>query len=334
MQKVIWVVLAMMTLILGTAVAQETEVTPEVTAEATEEIPAFPVTFEHKFGSITLEEAPERIVVLGYTEQDPYFALGVVPVAIRYWFGDEENAVFPWAEEAADGEIPLVLNMPYDALNYELILELEPDLISAIDGGITEEQYEALSQIAPVLAQTDEYIDYGTPWQETTLTIGRAIGKSAEAAALVAEVEEQFETTIEEHPEFEDKSIVVAYNFGGTYGFYTDQDSRGRFFTELGFVVPEELVEVAGDSFYANLSEERFDLFDQDVIVFLSLAYAEDGADGILANPILSQLDVFQEERIVFVPAELDDALNFSTVLSLPYLLDNLVPLLAEVVEE
>ncbi|PJF38194.1 MAG: ABC transporter substrate-binding protein, partial [Phototrophicales bacterium] len=138
----------------------------------------FPVTIEHKFGSTTITKKPERIVVLGYTEQDIYFALGEKPVAVREWFGEVPHGIFPWAVEAAGDAEPIVLNMPYGSLNYEAILELQPDLISAVDAGITQEEYERLSQIAPTLAQTDDYIDFGTPWQEATRLIGKAIGKS------------------------------------------------------------------------------------------------------------------------------------------------------------
>lgn len=61
----------------------------------------FPVTIEHKFGSTTLEEKPTHVVSLGYTEQDALFALGIKPVTVRYFFGDETSAMFPWTEKGA-----------------------------------------------------------------------------------------------------------------------------------------------------------------------------------------------------------------------------------------
>jgi iron complex transport system substrate-binding protein len=42
---------------------------------------------------------------------------------------------------------------------------------------MTARDYELLSQIAPTVAQTDRYIDYGAPWQEHTLTVGKAPGR-------------------------------------------------------------------------------------------------------------------------------------------------------------
>jgi iron complex transport system substrate-binding protein len=289
---------------------------------------AFPVTIEHKFGSTTLTEAPQRVVSIGFTEQDPLLALGVVPAAVRYWYGDETDAIFPWADDEAGDAQPLVLNMPFGTLNYEAILALAPDLISAVDSGITQDEYNALSQIAPTIAQSADYIDFGSPWQVTTRTIGAAVGKLDEAEALIARVEGRFAEAREQNPQFEGKEIVVAYNYGEarTYGYYTGQDTRGRFFTELGFVVPDDLMEIAGDSFYADISNERMDLFDRDLLVFLGLRFSDGGRAAIEADPLIQQLRVAQEGRVVYIPAEYDDALQFSTVLSLEYALEGILP--------
>ena len=97
-----------------------------------------------------------------------------------------------------------------------------------------------------------------------------------------------------------------------------------RFFTNLGFVVPEELKEIAGEFFYADLSAEHIDLFNQDVLVFLGLQFAQGGSEAIAADPLISQLQVAQDGRIVFVPTEYDDALQFGTVLSLEYALEGI----------
>jgi len=295
---------------------------------------AFPVTIEHKFGSTTIEAEPQRIVVLGYTEQDPYFALGASPIAIRYWYGTA-TAIFPWAEEAANGTQPEVLEMGYGTLNYEAILALNPDLISAVDAGISAEEYETLSQIAPTVAQYDTYIDFGMPWHETTRLIGAVLGKSDEAEILVADVEARIESIRAENPQFEGKTVSVSYDTGDTYGYYTDQDSRARFFTDLGFVVPDEQQEIAGENFYAYISEERLDLLDQDLLIFLGLQFYEGGSlaaqEALESEPLLSQLSAVQEDRVLYVSDNFDDALQFSTILSLNYALDGLVPEIAEI---
>ena len=59
---------------------EETTAAPAAAAGPAEQS-AFPVTIEHKYGSTTIERAPERVVVVGLREQDPLLALGIVPVA-------------------------------------------------------------------------------------------------------------------------------------------------------------------------------------------------------------------------------------------------------------
>lgn len=299
----------------------------EVAAPETGAESSFPVTITHKYGTTTILEAPQRVVSIGYTEQDPLLALGVVPVAVRFWYGEAPFAIFPWAQEAAAGAEPIVMEMAWGELNYEAILEMNPDLISGVVSGITQEEYDQLSLIAPTTAQSGEYIDFGMPWQEVTQMVGDSVGKPEEAAAKIAAVEAKFQQARDDNPEFQGQTIAVAYSNGdGTYGFYTDQDGRARFFTDLGFVISEELVEIAGDSFYANLSQERLDLLDADVLLFLGLQFLEGGRESIESDPLIQQLNAYQEGRVVFVPLEYDDALQFGTVLSLEYALAGLLP--------
>lgn len=127
---------------------------------------AFPVTIEHTFGSTEITEEPQRVLSLGYQEHDPVLALGVTPIAVRYWFGDESDVIFPWAEDEAGGADPEILNMPND-INFERIAALKPDLILGVYSGMTVRDYELLSQIAPTVAQTDRYIDTALPGRST-----------------------------------------------------------------------------------------------------------------------------------------------------------------------
>lgn len=301
---------------------------------AAQETDPFPVTIEHQYGSTTIPESPQRIVAIGYTEQDFLLALGITPVAVRYWYGDEADTIRPWAQEYVEGDDPIVLNMTYGALNYEAILELQPDLISAVTSGITEDEYELLSEIAPTITQTSDYINFGMPWQEVMKMVGMAVGKSAEAETIVEDVETLFEDVRDSHPQFEGKTVAVTYFSEGTYGFYTDQDSRGRFFTELGFVVPEELVEIAGESFYANISEEQVQLLDQDLIAILNLQFIEGGREALETEPLFSQLNATQEGRVLYLDEQSENALGFSSPLSLSYALDAVLPQLEAIFGE
>lgn len=294
---------------------------------------AFPVTIEHKFGSTTIPSAPQRVVSLGYNDQDPMLALGVTPVAVRYWFGDPDNQIWPWAQEKLGAARPVVLNMPFGELNFEQIAALRPDLIIGVSSGITAEEYATLSEIAPTVAQGDAYVDFGVPWQEQTVVIGRALGQEARARELVAAMEERFAQARAEHPAFAGATAAIAAPASdGQFFFSGPQHERQRFLTALGFALPEELTALAGDSFYGTISGERLDLLDTDVLIW-TISSDEERAT-IEANPVYQQLAVARDNRAIFLDTSGEGdlagpALVFSSVLSLPIVFDELVPQLA-----
>lgn len=299
-------------------------------AQAASDAAPFPVTIAHKYGSTEITAPPTRIVTVGLTEQDALLALGITPVGTTEWFGEHPGAIWPWAQEKLTGETPTVVGNG-EGPNMEAIAALNPDLILALYSGITKEQYDLLSQIAPTVAQPDGYVDYGIPWQELTRTVGKAVGKAAEAEALVSEVEANFAQVREEHPEFSGATALVATPYEGIW-IYGPEDVRGRLLTQLGFALPEELAELTGGEFGGNLSMERADLLDVDVIIWLD----PEDAEGPLGGPIYSSLPVHTEGREVFLDSynsALGGATSFVSVLSLPYLLDGLVPRLAAAID-
>ncbi len=191
-------------------------------------------TIEHKYGNTEVRGVPKRVVTVGYNDQDPVLAMGFTPVGVRDWFGDQPNAVWPWAQDELGDADPAIL--PAGDLNFERIAALKPDLIVGVFSGMTEDEYGTLSEIAPTIAQPGRYVDYGVPWQQQTRTIGRALGRQERAKELISEVEARFGAAREEHPGFEDATGVVALlDEGGTYNAYGLEDLRGRFMAALGF---------------------------------------------------------------------------------------------------
>ena len=174
-------------------------------------------TVEHKYGATEVSGTPERVVTVGFSDQDPVLALGVKPVAVTDWYGDYPYAVWPWAQGELGDAKPEVLNRGKftgaTEPNFEQVAALEPDLIVGMYSGLSEQQYETLSEIAPTVPQSGEYPDYGMPWQEMTRVAGRALGKQERAEEIIAGVEARFEKACGEHPEFEGKSAVVAERF-------------------------------------------------------------------------------------------------------------------------
>lgn len=305
-------------------------------AGATGEAAAFPVTIAHKYGSTVIPAEPERVVTVGFSEQDPVLALGVVPVGVREWFGNQPYATWPWALDELRGAEPKVLKMPFGELKFEAIAALEPDLIIAVHSGITKEEYARLSEIAPTLAQPGDYPDFGVPWQEQTRLIGRALGRDEAAEELVADVEAQIAAVREEHREFDGATVAWATpaEGAGQYWAVGPTTPPMRFLASLGLEVPGELAEVIGEKDSAQISREQVSLLDADVLIWQT--GSPEQRTAIERDPLYQRLDASREGRAIFFVGLKDPiygALSFSTVLSLPYLLVELVPTLAAAVD-
>jgi iron complex transport system substrate-binding protein len=294
---------------------------------------AGPVRIEHKYGTTTIEKTPQRVVVVGLTEQDALLALGVVPVATTKWFGENPGEIWPWARaKLGSAAVPQVLTND-DGLQFEKIAALRPDLIVGMYSGLTQEDYRTLTKIAPTLAQPEGVVDYGAAWDDVTTTLATALGRPAEGEKLVAGGRALLAGVAAEHPEFKGRTALVATTYQGYY-VYGPQDARGRFLTSLGLTLPPDLAAVTGKEFGANISKERIDLLDVDALVWLVTDYAKDRAK-VQADPLYAGLDVKKQGRDIFLEdgETLGSATSFVTVLSLPYLVDNLVPQLARAID-
>jgi iron complex transport system substrate-binding protein len=294
---------------------------------------AFPVTIDHKFGSTTIKSAPKRIVVVGLVEQDALLSVGVVPVGTTEWFGEKPGAIWPWATDKLGGAaVPTVLTNT-DGIQFEKVAALRPDLILGLYSGLTAQDYKTLSKIAPTIAQPPGALDFGASWQDVTRIVGTAVGRKTEADQVVADVQAKFAAAKTAHPEFAGKTALVATTYEGYY-VYGPQDARGRLLTDLGFTLPDGLAAVTGKDFGADLSKERTDMLDTDVLVWLVDDYAKDKAK-VQADPLYAKLGVKTGGRDIFLENnELEgSATAFVTALSLPYLLDKLVPQMAEAVD-
>jgi iron complex transport system substrate-binding protein len=299
---------------------------PDTTAAETGSVDAaFPVTIEHKYGETVIEAEPMRVVSVGFGEHDGLLALGVIPVAVRDWYGEQPFATWPWAQDELGDAEPVVLAS--DEENYEQIAALDPDLILGISSGMTEEQYATLSAIAPTVAQPGDFIDYGTPWDVALEIIGRAVGRSAEAEQVIADTEQMFADAIAAHPEFAGSTAAVTFFFEEQPGAYGSQDVRSRTLGELGFVVPAEIDDLAGDSFFASISAEDLSIIDTDVVVWIGLG--EDTTAAVRDLPTRPTLRAAEEGREIVADDILSGAFSHASVLSLEYVIDELVPELA-----
>lgn len=294
----------------------------------------FPLTVEHAFGKTEVAEEPKRVVSVGVTEQDTILALGVIPVGVTDWYGDQPNATWPWAQGALGDAKPEVLSNA-DGFQYEKIAALRPDLIIGTNAGIEEDTYDKLSRIAPTVAHPDGGEGYFSAWDVQTLLIGKALGREVQARTLVDDVKAKFAEAADAHPEWKGTKVVFLQNafYEGEAIAYQDGLSTA-FLTDLGFVVPPEL-----DAFHrdedgsqAYIPLEQLSVLDSADLLIWGTEKPEDRT-ALEAEPLYNALEEVRSGDLLFTDGLTAGAIYFTSVLSLPFVLDQLVPALEQVIE-
>ncbi|WP_243837813.1 iron-siderophore ABC transporter substrate-binding protein [Cumulibacter soli] len=300
-----------------------------------------PVEIEHAYGTTVIEAKPERIATVNWANHEVPLALGVVPVGMAAAnFGDDNgDGILPWVEEKLDelgGETPVLFDET-DGIDFDAVNETEPDVILAAYSGLTQEDYDLLSEIAPVVAFPETA--WGTPWQEMIELNSAGMGMADEGETLIAELEQEISDTAAEYPSLSGTSAMFLTHVDtadmSTVSFYTTHDTRALFFDDLGMTQPES-VQVASeetDKFSLSISAEQADNFsDVDVIVTYG---GEEIVSALNDDPLLSQIPAVQNGAIVSLPNAdpLGTAAN-PTPLAISWVLDDYAGLLAEAADK
>ncbi|GAA4930645.1 iron-siderophore ABC transporter substrate-binding protein [Streptomyces coeruleoprunus] len=287
---------------------------------------SFPVTVEHKYGSTTIDQAPQRVVTLGLSDQDAVLALGVKPVGAVDWFKEQPYGKWPWAKDKWGSEKPQIVG-ERDEYNIEKIAALKPDLVIAQYSGMKKEQYDTLSKFTKVVAQPKGHEDYQAPWQDMTRQIGKSLGRTAETEKLIADIGARFKAVRDKHPEWKGKTVTVGEPYEpGKFSAFSPKDPKVIFLSEMGFTTSQKYRDALGKENVADLSVERLDVMEADRTVWLG---TPDTEKLMKADPLYKKTKVHQEKRDLFLPYDSPDigaALSFNTVLSIPYAIDQIVP--------
>ncbi|MPY10261.1 iron-siderophore ABC transporter substrate-binding protein [Arthrobacter bussei] len=305
---------------------------------------AFPVTIEHAFGETTLSEKPERVATVSWVNADVSLALGVVPVGMPAdSYGGNENQSTPWKDAkleelgAAIGtEGAPVQYSETDGIAFDDIAATDPDVILAAYSGLSQEDYDTLSKIAPVVAYPE--VAYGTAWQDSTRIIGEALGLTDDAEQLVTETEQAIADAAADYPQLEGKTFIygpLAPATADAVSVYTANDNRPRFLTELGMVQADVVTEntKGSEEFFIPWSAERANELDSDI--FVTWVPDEATKDAIATDPLLGQIPAVQNGALV---ADSDNTLTLSVSaanpLSLVWALDRFLPMLGEAADK
>ncbi len=286
------------------------------------------VTITHAFGETTLTAPPTRVVSAGLTEQDNLLAVGVVPVAVTKWLGDQPFGVWPWAQPKLGAATPVLLNLD-NGIQIDSIAALKPDLIVAVNAGLDADSYQKLSEIAPTIAQSGDDAFF-EPWKQQAAAIGAAVFKKDEMAAFVGAVDEKFAAVAQANPTFKDRTAVLLNGyFTGDTITATVAGWRTEFLTAMGFAIPASVKGFASGD-YAMISRQDLSraVDSADVLIWCTDRDAEQAA--LLADPAVAELRATARKRHVFTTTELSAAISYASPLSYPLVADQLPPLLKQ----
>jgi len=295
---------------------------------------AYPVTIKHAFGEATITRVPTRVVTLGWSDADHVAALGVAPVgAPKVSWGGNKNLSTDWFDEqlATFGGAQPTRFDDADGNPVEEIAKLQPDLILATNSGITKDEYDKLSKLAPVVAYPK--VAYGTSWQESLETIGKALGRPSQAEQVRVKTIAALDAAKAKYPQLAGKTFVYGYIAPtdlSQIGFYTPSDLRPQMLTELGLTNAPFVVERAKGSkeFYLTVSAEQAASLKSDI--FLTYI-TEDSEVGVMTkDPLVGQVPAIKSGALVATKDQkVGLTMSSPTPLSIPYMTELFVPLVA-----
>lgn len=316
------------------ATTEEKVDSTQATTEQSETAQQYPITIKHALGETVLEEKPERIVTIQWANHDVALALGVVPVGFSAAnFGvQDDSGLLPWTKEKLDelGETNPNVFMDTDGLDFEAISDAKPDVILASYSGITQEDYELLTQIAPVVAYPTA--PWATTWREQVQLNSEGIGMKAEGDQLIKDTESLINEKLSAYPQIEGKKVVWV-NFSAKdlskLHIYTPIDARVSFLHELGMEYPESITGKITDptKYSLELSAENVEaLNDADIIVGYGDAEL---LKTIQADPLLGKIPAVKRGSVAFITADTPlVAAGTPNPLSIAYTIDEYLKLI------
>lgn len=275
-----------------------------------------PVAIAHIFGETTVPEPPSRVVCAGYTGQDDLLALGVVPIAVTNWFGDQPSAVWPWAQRQLGNAKPVVLNLD-NGIAVAQIADLKPDLIIATNAGVDADTYQKLSAIAPTVPQSggDAFFE---PWKVQAAAIGKAVHRSQQMQSLIDGVDSAFTGVATAHPGFKDKKVLLLAGRLDQGKISAATGWQTAFLTQMGLTIADAPTVIERDRISSALG-------GADVLIWTT--ESDDERRALLADADIAKF----ESRSVFTTKDQAGAIAFASPLSYPLVAGQLPALIAKI---
>ena len=268
-------------------------------------------TITHALGTIQVPKSPQRIIALtGTADLESLLALGVKPFAAA---GDDRRGFrrTVWQPHMQDQMQGVEMLPSRRNISLEKVATLQPDLII---GALAQVRtaYPQLNQIAPTVP-----LDNTQPWQDNLRLVAEVVGKTEQAETWIADFEQRVIRLANTH-----RNAVA----GITYTTLFYQPGRRQFdmiaggdldqaFNAIGLTRPAEQTRVIAQQENnrgrANISLERLDLIDTDILFFYHYDYLTtrklDELPELIpfleAEPLLRSLRAIENGHAFIVPA-------------------------------
>ena len=299
-----------------------------------DEATTYPIVIKHALGTTVIPKKPERVATVAWANHEVPLALGVVPVGFAAAnFGDDDgDGLLPWVADRLNelhAEKPVLFGEG-DGIDFEAVAATQPDVILAAYSGLSQADYDTLSQIAPVIAYPQA--PWATDWRETIRLDSAGLGMAAEGEALIRKIDAEIAETVAGHPELHGKTAMFITHLNATdlsvVNFYTTNDTRVKFFADLGLTSPKSVVAASlPGKFSGSISAERVDDFDDvDILV----TYGDRKLlDALAANPLTARMPAVARGALVTLGRNPVGTAANPTPLSISWVLKDYVALLA-----
>lgn len=285
---------------------------------------------QHAFGTTEVPGSIEVVTTVAWANHEVPLALGVVPagMAAANFGDDDDNGLLPWVEaklEELGAEAPVLFDES-DGIDFEGVADTAPDVILAGYSGLTQEDYDTLSEIAPTIPFPE--VAWGTSWRDMITVNAEGMGRAEDGEALIAELEGEIEEAVAKHPGIQGRSVMFLTHVDttdlSTVNFYTAHDTRTMFFEDLGMTIAKSVQDASAETeeFSSSVSAEQADLFD-DVEIIVTYG-DEELVTALEGDPLLSQMPAVKNGAVVHLPGDspLGTAAN-PTPLAISYILED-----------
>ena len=248
---------------------------------------SFPLTLSTAKGKVTIPHRPSRIASLSATATEDLYAVGA---------GKQVVAVDSYSTYPA--EAPRTSLSGFKP-NIEAIAGFRPDLVVVSDD--TKDLVGQLGKLQiPVLVEAPA-ADLNGVYAEIN-QIAQATGHSAQAASVVAGIQQQVQTIVRSVPP-PGKSLTVYHELDQTYYSATTRTFIGQMYKLLGL---KNIADGApGSSDYPQLSAEYIISTDPDLIVLADTVCCNQSVATVQARPGWNAIRAMRTGSVVPVKDEI-----------------------------